>query len=295
MTLLKVIIPIFNSKKYISRCLESVLKQTEHRYEVVLIDDGSTDGSSEICEYYAANDSRFHVVYQENKGLSAARNVGIDYPIESKYITFIDSDDWIPPHSFCTLVDSLERTGCELAIGKHIKTAHYFINAPNEKSDISIMTPEESYCSKSISITPAWGKIYAAQLFETIRFPEGRIYEEYATSWKLIFSVNRIAVVSDVVYYYFINEEGIVHSKWNPNKMDIFGALYEKREFFHNNGHYEAEKRAQHKIVKMAEKFIKQIQEEGKYVAYLDDLFTIIKNINTRENIDDISNDGNNN
>ena len=90
--LISVIIPVYNVEKYLHRCLDSVIEQTYKNLEVILIDDGSTDHSGEICDDYAAKDVRIHVIHQENQGVSAARNKGLDN-VKGEYITFVDSDD----------------------------------------------------------------------------------------------------------------------------------------------------------------------------------------------------------
>ena len=98
--MISIIVPVYNTGKYLHRCIESILAQTYNDFELILIDDGSTDNSGKICDEYAKTDDRIVVLHQENKGQAVARNVGLDYVFEkdkSEWITFIDSDDWIHP------------------------------------------------------------------------------------------------------------------------------------------------------------------------------------------------------
>ncbi len=292
MGLIKVIVPVYNSYNYLHRCIDSILAQTEQCFEVVLIDDGSYDGSSEICDSYVERDSRIHVIHKKNEGLSAARNDGLAYKLNCKYVTFVDSDDWLSPVAFERLLKAITQTGCSMAIGKHSKSESYYLPKCSSTYTISVITPEQCYCDTSISVTPIWGKLFKEELFEKIKFPIGKIYEEYATSWKILFSLPSVAVVSDVVYYYYINVNGIVHSNWNEKKMDIFDALDEKIAFFHQGGFFLAEKRARFKKIKMAEKFLEQIKRNEEFKEYYKDLYEILK---AEKLAYDASNDGNNN
>lgn len=92
--MVSIVVPIYNVKEYLPRCIESVLCQSYKKYEIILVDDGSTDGSSEICDMYASKHACIHVVHKKNGGLSSARNVGLNYGTKGKYIMFLDSDDF---------------------------------------------------------------------------------------------------------------------------------------------------------------------------------------------------------
>lgn len=289
--LIKIIIPIFNNERYFCRCMESILMQTEKRYMVIIVDDGSTDQSGVICDKYAADYSEIiHVIHQENKGLSAARNIALDYETDCKYLTFIDSDDWIHPRYLEQLLFAVESTASKIAIGRHVKTVEKF-SMDFVEPEIYVCSPEEAYCMKSISTTPVWGKLFLSELWDNIRFPVGKIYEEYYTTWKLIFSVPCIAVVNQELYFYFVNKNGIVNSQWNCRRMDLFPALDEKIAFFENNHFYKAEARARFKKRRMLEKFIEKVRLLDSEDEYLDILLKMKKG----EMKSDTSNDGDNN
>lgn len=288
--LIKIIIPIYNNERYIRRCMESILMQTERRFLVVIVDDGSTDRSGSICDEYAAEyTDRIHVIHQENKGLSAARNIALDDETECKYVTFVDSDDWIHPRYLERLLRAAESTEAEIAIGRHVKTVE-MLSVDDTEPEVCVCSPEEAYCMKSISTTPVWSKLFLSELWENIRFPLGKIYEEYYTTWKLIFSASRIAVVDQDLYFYFVNENGIVHSQWNGRRMDLFPALDEKIDFFEKNHFHKAEARARFKKSRMLEKFIEKV----KLLDCADEYLVLLLEMKNGEMKYDTKNDGDN-
>lgn len=288
--LIKIIIPIYNNERYFCRCMESILRQTERRFIVVIVDDGSTDCSGAICDKYAASyTEKIHVIHKEHRGLSVARNIALDYETECKYVTFIDSDDWIHPRYLERLLRAAESTKAEIAIGRHVKTVE-MLPLDTAKPEVFVCSSEEAYCMKSISTTPVWGKLFLAELWDNIRFPIGRIYEEYYTTWKLIFSASRIAVVDQDLYFYFVNENGIVHSQWNGRRMDLFPALDEKIAFFEKNHFHKAEARARFKKHRTLEKFIDNV----KFLDSADEYLELLVKMKNGEMKYDTKNDGDN-
>ena len=114
--LLSVIVPVYNVETYLPRCVDSILQQSYENMEVILVDDGSQDGSGKICDEYAARDSRVKVIHKENGGLSSARNAGLD-TAAGEYLTFVDSDDWIEPDAYCPMIALLEENNAALVCG----------------------------------------------------------------------------------------------------------------------------------------------------------------------------------
>lgn len=258
---IKVIIPVYKTEKYLDRCVNSILNQSFKNYEIILVDDGSPDRCPEMCDTYAAKNNRIHVVHQTNAGLSAARNTGLDYNIECNYVSFIDSDDWIHPLFLESLFSSIQDTRCAMAMSGHQKTNGTIISDVQEPLYPTVYSAEECYCLKTISTTPAWGKLFEKDLLQDFRYPINRIHEDYYTTWKLLFRAQNIAVVSQPMYFYFQNPEGIMRSSWKPCHMDFFPAMDEKIAFFHENHFEKAEKRATFKLIKTTEKFINQVKE----------------------------------
>ena len=108
MKLLSIIVPVYNVKSYLKKCVESIINQTYTNLQIILVDDGSTDGSQDICDEFAQRDSRIVVIHKENGGLSTARNVGMDRA-KGAYIAFVDSDDWLEPNMYEALISQLEK------------------------------------------------------------------------------------------------------------------------------------------------------------------------------------------
>lgn len=113
MPLLSIIVPIYNARTYIEKCIESILRQNFRDYELILVDDGSIDGSGYICDTYAGLDSRIHVIHQLNKGVSSARNTGLE-AATGQYVCFVDADDWIESDLFQVCMDTIESSGADI-------------------------------------------------------------------------------------------------------------------------------------------------------------------------------------
>ena len=114
-----VVIPVYNVSRYLQQCLDSVVSQTYRNLEIIIVDDGSTDGSGRICDRYEKRDERSHVIHSANRGLSSARNLGLD-KIRGSYILFVNSDDWIEPHTVDTLIRAAMQTGADIVIAKSV-------------------------------------------------------------------------------------------------------------------------------------------------------------------------------
>ena len=265
---IKIVIPIYNTELYLKRCIESLLSQTFSSYEIVLVDDGSTDNCSEICDAYSLIDERIHVIHQENRGLSAARNSGIDYPLPCDYITFVDSDDWVHQRYLEILHKIILQTGTRLSICSHVRT-NGLVSNTEVTGSAKVYSAEDCYCLKSVSTIPAWGKLYDISLFSRLRFPVDKIHEDHYVSWKILFQLDAVSVTEDPLYYYYYNPEGIMHSEWNPHRMDIFGAFEEQIMYFRENGYHKAEQRAMYRYFRTIEKYLAQVINTEYEEAYL--------------------------
>ena len=259
MDLVKIVVPVYNTEEYLEQCLLSIQSQTYQNFVAILIDDGSTDSCPTICDNIAKKDHRFHVVHQVNKGLSAARNVGLNYPIHCDYVSFVDSDDWLHPEYLETLISSIRSTNVKMEMCMHFRSFEEFPSDECLSMQPIIYSVEDCYCMTEISTTPAWGKLYHVSLFEKIEYPVGKIHEDYYVTWKLLFQLNEVAVIHYPLYYYRYNVSGIMHSLWTPNRMDVFPALYEKILYFQSNFLIKAEQRALKKTMGTIEKYIEAI------------------------------------
>lgn len=239
MAQITVIVPVYNVEPYLERCLNSIVTQNYRDYDVVLIDDGSSDGSSVLCDQYAELYPYIHTIHQENRGLSAARNVGIEWALtdsDSRYLTFIDSDDWIHPQYLELLYKTMQVNECGVAVGQFLQTCEKAIPFSFISHKAKIFTPSELYYQSVASFIVAWGKLYNKGDFIKLRFPEGKIHEDEFTIWKVMLKYNRVAVIDTPIYAYFQRKDSIMNSVWSMERMVLFDALEEQREWIDQNG-----------------------------------------------------------
>lgn len=244
MPTISVIVPVYNVEKYLQRCVDSILAQTFSDFELLLVDDGSPDNCGEICDWYATQDDRVHVIHQKNGGLSAARNAGIDWAFsnsDSQWLNFIDSDDWVHPQYLEVLKNAVDKDGTDLSITKLHRTDHYEKMFPQEYSSWT-EAPENFYLKalKFADNMTACGKLYRKKMFAEIRFPRGRVWEDLATTYKILFQTEKCSIINEenYYYYYFYNEESITHARWKPTNLDEIAAYEEQLVFFGKDRKY---------------------------------------------------------
>jgi len=202
--MISVIVPVYNVEAYLAQCIDSVLAQTYKELEILLIDDGSTDCSGSICDAYQAKDSRIRVFHTENRGLSAARNVGLDHA-SGEYILLLDSDDWIDRKTAQVLAAYAEKHDADV-----VSCAYYYEwkNRRNsvEKVDKPIILEGRQIMQVHIQEPylgyMAWNKLYRKELFSSIRYPEGRDYEDILTTYKILLSAQKVICVPDALFHY---------------------------------------------------------------------------------------------
>ena len=244
MPIISVIVPVYKVELYLYRCVESILNQTFQDFELILVDDGSPDCCGEICEEYAKKNCRVHAFHQENGGLSAARNTGIEWVLNnsnSEWITFIDSDDWIHPRYLELLYQAVHNTGLSVAVCGFERTDGTHEPLINGNISAIAWETETFYCSDKVTATVAWGKLYRKQDFAFVRYPEGKIHEDEFTTYKVLFSYAKIAVIEQPLYAYFQNPHSIMGSQWNPKHIAETEGMREELQFFSSNGFYNAE------------------------------------------------------
>ena len=230
--LISVVIPVYNVEQYLPKCIESIMNQTYKNLEIILVNDGSTDGSQKICEEYKSIDNRIKIINKENGGLSDARNVGIDNS-SGNYITFIDSDDYIDDDYVYTLYKSLISYNADMSIASHkiIYPKRIIDKATDEKFCAnSKKVLEKILYDEGIDLS-AWGKLYKKSLFNNIKFPKGRLFEDSATTYRLIDESKKIAVNSKSVYNYVIRKNSISNEMFSEKKMDLITSTMEMTEF----------------------------------------------------------------
>ena len=208
--LISVIVPIYNVERYVRKCLDSLKGQSLKEIEVICIDDGSTDSSGRIADEYESREFPiFRVIHTENRGLSAARNRGIDEAL-AELIMFVDSDDWVDSE-FCRVpYEAAMKNDADLVCFRSYRVTKFGrIKKPN-KIDAPIGIVDEMTAHEKISAA-VWNKLYRASLFDIIRYPEGRVYEEVATTHKVVHLARRIVTIEDWLYYYVSRNKSISH------------------------------------------------------------------------------------
>jgi len=220
--LISVIIPVYNVEQYLPECVESVLKQTYQNLEILLIDDGSTDGSGKLCDEYAKKDSRVKVIHKENGGVSSARNRGLDIA-QGEYITFIDGDDFVAENYVRALYENLKENGSDLAFCKYAFFNDNAVKASTESfpDKISVDINSEvffQFFSRFIS----WKKnimgsscriLYRREVITNIRFnPQINIAEDLLFVLQVILKSKILSFINKELYLYRVNNQSAVHS-----------------------------------------------------------------------------------
>lgn len=238
--LISVIIPIYKVEQFLPRCLDSVLAQTYQNLEIILIDDGSTDNCGKICDDYAEKDKRITVIHKENGGLSSARNAGLDIAT-GEYITFIDSDDFINHKMIERLADTMTECCADVVICNHKKV--FEKDCVDESEDIAASKPNiygyydviSLYDLKSVvPAISACGKLYKKKCFSNIRYPLNRLFEDLATTYKIMFASEKIAYIDEQLYYYLQRNGSIMNGK-TPPTVDGVKGLNEFADYCNSN------------------------------------------------------------
>ena len=195
-----VIVPVYNTKDYLEKCLNSLINQTLYNIEVVMIDDGSFDGSEKICDYYSEIDSRFSVFHKNNEGLAAARNKGISLT-HADYVMFVDSDDWVEPE-FCEAPFYVAQCyNVDVVAFQYLQ--HGRILASKRRCfPVEGIIAKKEVLSKYWSFTDAvvWNKLYRKELFKGIQFPVGHLCEDGAVTHLVVHKANTIYLLNKYLY-----------------------------------------------------------------------------------------------
>lgn len=224
--LLSIVVPVYNVEKYLVECIDSILNQPYKDCEIILVNDGSTDRSLDICLRYEAKDPRIIVVNKRNGGLSSARNCGIE-KAKGKYISFIDSDDYLEGDYYSEAIDELEKNqSLDVVWLQYVKETEggkrkYYSNPKqalisySKNTLLNILTSKESF---------AWLKVYRAVVFSNIRYPEGKILEDMYILPELLDNIRSCKIIPINGYYIYRQREGsICHTKHTYDHWHLQG------------------------------------------------------------------------
>ena len=235
--LISVIIPVYKVEKYLEKCIESVLKQTYTNLQIILVDDGSPDNCGKICDEYAKKDSRIEVIHKANGGLSDARNVGIS-KAKGRYIGFVDSDDYIKENMYEILLNLIKKYDADVSICNLydvIDGNEYIRNKENgirEYSRLDIL--KEVLLDKNIQ-SYAWNKLYKKELFDEIKYPIGKKYEDIGTTFYVFEKCNKIVVTSEPEYYYLKRADSLVNNVTESTILDYTEIIIQRYLYIKQN------------------------------------------------------------
>lgn len=231
--LVSVIIPIFNVANYLEKSIDSVRNQTYKNLEIILIDDGSTDGSSNLCDIISKKDKRIRVIHKENSGIADARNVGL-LNARGEYITFVDSDDWLEKSMIEELLTILKKRNADIIACENyfvyenrVENSRFSNNILSQNSEEAIKTLIEDRKFRSRS----WGRIYKFDVWDNVHFPHGKTYEDVSTIYKTYLNAKSIVLVDKPLYFYNQRDGSIVHSKNYKTMFNLLDACMERREY----------------------------------------------------------------
>lgn len=242
-----VIVPVYNVENYLNKCLDSLINQTYKNLEIIVINDGSTDNSGEICQEYAQKDNRIIYIEKENGGLSDARNVGLD-KMTGSYVTFIDSDDWVELDYVEILYKKIIEYQADISVGNYysynedeeIYYFHIYGNSYYEKVYDNVSIFENLYESqemKSFALISACGKLYKAKLFDYLRFDKGKLGEDGYFNQKMYLSVNKVVYLNKGLYAYR-QRSGSITKTWTEKWMHaLVDAMSERITLLANMGY----------------------------------------------------------
>lgn len=230
--LITVIVPVYNVKPYLREALDSVINQTYRDLEIIIVDDGSTDGGGEICDEYAAKDSRVKVIRQENKGLAAARNVGLDM-MQGEAVCFLDSDDYYYPQFVEKMLAAMQEENADMVVCRHI------YRTTDGREEIACKVKAGRYTRLNalrglvIGALPMFAciRLYRRRLWRGLRFPVGQAYEDMAIAYEIVNLCGKVYVVDDVLYLYRGRQGSISHVLSLPSICDHIRAGIEIDQF----------------------------------------------------------------
>lgn len=244
---ISIIVPVYNVEKYLPTCLDSIIAQSYKNLEILVVDDGAKDSSGAICDEYANKDIRIVALHKQNGGLSDARNYGMQL-VTGDYISFIDSDDYVHPDYISTLYKNLVLNEADISICNFQKIKEGGKpNIDENLDEVHVYNTSDSLKQllsgeNSIQFTIACGKLFKRYIFDDIRFPKGKHYEDSATD-HLWYAKAKRTVYTNRALYYYLQREGSIKSSERFQDTDMLDAAIEKLNFLKewNGGYYKNE------------------------------------------------------
>ncbi|HEM2541092.1 TPA: glycosyltransferase [Streptococcus suis] len=269
MNKISIIVPIYNVEQYLSKCIDSIVNQTYKHIEILLVNDGSTDNSEEICLAYAKKDSRIRYYKKENGGLSDARNYGIERA-KGEFLAFIDSDDFIDQEFIQRLYEAIVSENALVAVSGYdrVDASGHFLKAETLPTNQAVLSGRE-VCKKLLEedghrFVVAWNKLYKKELLEGLRFEKGKIHEDEYFTYRLLYALEKVAVVQECLYHYVDREDSITTSDMTDHRFQcLLEFQNERMDFYESKGDKELLLKCCHSFLAFAVWF------SGKYKKWL--------------------------
>ena len=242
MSEISIIVPVYNVEHYLENCIESILNQTFKDFELILVDDGSTDNSCKICDIYEKKDSRIKVIHKNNGGLSSARNAGLDIAC-GKYVGFIDSDDSIHPRMYEILYDLIKKYESDISCCNYKKIYDIFKDEYENVNSLEVIEMSNIEAIKNlydkeigVKLVIACNKLYRKNLFDKIRYKVGRLHEDEFMAHRILYNSKKITYVDNELYYYLQRDGSIMSKKTYKRKVDALLAQSDRMRFCNKIG-----------------------------------------------------------
>lgn len=279
---ISIILPVFNSSLYLKQCIKSVLNQTYTNFELIIINDGSTDQSLEICNEFHQLDNRIILINQVNKGIASSRNSGLNM-VTGEYIYWIDSDDWIDEDTLEILYHNINKYSSDIAVCGYTEEFDSYKKVFRDDGTIKILNKSDFF--ERIILDDdiksyLWDKLYKKEIFDNLRFPEQRYFEDYSIFYKIAYKINRIVLINNAKYHYRQHNNSICRVS-NPKKeYDFYLAIREKMDFLSANTELK-ELNDRYKIMAIKKIFrtlkIILINRDSKNKIYEDEIINFLK------------------
>jgi len=229
-----VVVPVFNTINYIDRCVRSLLDQDMDWFTIVLVDDGSTDGSDKLCDKYAEKYENIAVLHKKNGGLSSARNEGVKH-LDTEYIVFVDSDDYVSKTYISDLVKGINNADMSIVRIRSVDEHSSYKRPDNGNNYVRVLNSEQAIgymCYRKYFGFSACGKLFKREHLLKHPFPIGRLHEDMYTTYRLIDECNQVAYVNKSDYFYVQHYgEGITRSHYSEKNMDAVKAAQDINNF----------------------------------------------------------------
>ncbi|KAB5607412.1 glycosyltransferase family 2 protein [Bifidobacterium jacchi] len=228
-----VIVPVYNVENTLNRCVDSIVNQTYTDLQIILVDDGSPDGSPAMCDAWCSHDSRIEVIHQRNKGLSGARNAGLSKAV-GEYVAFVDSDDYVEPDFIESMINAQTATGADMVI---CSVAEETADGENQSTggivnSVEVIDVHECCRRMDWRYITVWNKLYDRRLWKRVSFPEGKIHEDEYVFQDIVSQCSAIVVLPDELYHYVENNAGIMHERFSTRNLARLQSYVRRMRFF---------------------------------------------------------------